>query len=125
MAELLNRLVRQHGALRHLFPDNGAAFTEHLVNLWAYHHGTRLDFSRLGKPPGLSEPKAKAGETLNIRGNNHKPSEVVDWRNPERPTGIFNSHQQQHSGCKKQFSTISELWTGSHDRGLTRKLLLH
>jgi putative transposase len=28
----------------------GAEFTGHLVDLWAYHHGTRIDFSRPGKP---------------------------------------------------------------------------
>jgi putative transposase len=28
----------------------GAEFTGQLVDLWAYHHGTRIDFSRLGNP---------------------------------------------------------------------------
>jgi len=28
----------------------GPEFTGRLVDLWAYHHGTRIDFSRLGKP---------------------------------------------------------------------------
>ncbi len=48
--EVLNRLVRQRGAPRYLFADNGTEFTGHLVDLWAYHHGTRIDFSRPGKP---------------------------------------------------------------------------
>jgi len=46
----LNRLVRQRGAPKYLFADNGAEFTGHLVDLWAYHQGTRIDFSRPGKP---------------------------------------------------------------------------
>ncbi len=50
VVEVLNRLVRQHGAPKYLFADNGAEFTGHLVDLWAYHHGTRIDFSRPGKP---------------------------------------------------------------------------
>jgi putative transposase len=50
VVEVLNRLVRQRGAPRYLFADNGADFTGHLVDLWAYHHGTRIDFSRPGKP---------------------------------------------------------------------------
>jgi putative transposase len=33
-----------------LFVDNGAEFTGHLVDLWAYHQGVRIDFSRPGKP---------------------------------------------------------------------------
>jgi putative transposase len=50
VVEVLNRLVRQHGAPKYLFADNGAEFTGHLVDLWAYHHKTRIDFSRPGKP---------------------------------------------------------------------------
>ncbi len=38
VVEVLNRLVRQRGAPKYLFADNGAEFTGHLVDLWAYHH---------------------------------------------------------------------------------------
>jgi putative transposase len=47
---VLNRHVRKRGAPRYLFADNGAEFTGHLVDLWAYHHSVRIDFSRPGKP---------------------------------------------------------------------------
>ena len=50
VVEVLNRLVRQRGAPRYLFADNGAEFTGQLVDLWAYHHGVRIDFSRPGLP---------------------------------------------------------------------------
>ncbi|MBP0447923.1 IS3 family transposase [Roseomonas sp. SSH11] len=50
VVEVLNRLVGERGAPRYLFADNGAEFTGRLVDLWAYHHGTRIDFSRPGKP---------------------------------------------------------------------------
>jgi putative transposase len=50
VVEVLNRLVRQRAAPTYLFADNGAGFTGHLVDLWACHHGTRIDFSRPGKP---------------------------------------------------------------------------
>jgi putative transposase len=50
VVEVLNGLVRQRGAPKHLFADNGAEFRGHLVDLWAYHHGVRIDFSRPGKP---------------------------------------------------------------------------
>ena len=50
VVEVLNQLVRQRGAPRYLFADNGAEFTGQLVDLWAYHHGVRIDFSRLGRP---------------------------------------------------------------------------
>ncbi|MBL8645975.1 MAG: transposase [Sphingosinicella sp.] len=50
VVETLNRLVRQRGASKYLFADNGAEFTGRLVDLWAYHYGVRIDFSRPGKP---------------------------------------------------------------------------
>jgi putative transposase len=50
VVQVLNRLVAERGAPKYLFADNGAEFTGHLVDLWAYHHGTRIDFSRPGKP---------------------------------------------------------------------------
>ena len=48
--EVLNRLVRLRGAPKYLFADNGAEFTGQLVDHWANHHGTRIDFSRPDKP---------------------------------------------------------------------------
>ena len=50
VVEVLNRLVRQRDAPRYLFADNGAEFTGQLVDLWAYHYGVRIDFSRPGRP---------------------------------------------------------------------------
>jgi putative transposase len=47
---VLNRLAQKHGAPRYLFADNGAEFTGQLMDLWAYHHRVRIDFSRRGKP---------------------------------------------------------------------------
>lgn len=48
--EVLNRLVIQRGAPRRVFVDNGSEFTGRLMDMWAYHHQVRLDFSRPGKP---------------------------------------------------------------------------
>jgi transposase InsO family protein len=36
------------------FADNGAEFTGQLVDLWAYHHDVRIDFSRPGTPPTVT-----------------------------------------------------------------------
>jgi putative transposase len=47
---VLNRLVGERGAPRYLFAGNSAEFTGSLFDLWAYHHGTRIGFSRPGKP---------------------------------------------------------------------------
>ena len=37
-------------APRYLFVDNGSEFSGRLLDLWAYHSKTRIDFSRPGKP---------------------------------------------------------------------------
>ena len=50
MVEVLDRPVRQRGVPGYLFADNRAEFTGHQVDLWAYHHEVRIDFSRPGKP---------------------------------------------------------------------------
>ena len=46
----LNRLVAQRKAPEYLFVDNGSEFSGRLLDLWAYHHKVRIDFSRPGKP---------------------------------------------------------------------------
>lgn len=47
---VLNRIAAQRGAPQYLFVDNGSEFSGQLVDLWAYHHHARIDFSRPGKP---------------------------------------------------------------------------
>jgi putative transposase len=46
----LNRLAAQRGAPKVIFADNGSEFTGRLMDLWAYHHQVRLDYSRPGRP---------------------------------------------------------------------------
>lgn len=50
VVEALNRLVAQRQAPKYLFVDNGSEFSGRLLDLWAYHHQARIDFSRPGKP---------------------------------------------------------------------------
>jgi putative transposase len=46
----LQRICQRRGNPKLLFCDNGAEFTSHVVDLWAYQNGVRIDFSRPGKP---------------------------------------------------------------------------
>ncbi|WP_422393410.1 IS3 family transposase [Mycetohabitans endofungorum] len=46
----LNRIAARRGAPRHLFVDNGSEFSARLLDMWAYHHRAKVDFSRPGKP---------------------------------------------------------------------------
>ena len=46
----LNRIGVRRGAPKWLFCDNGSEFTSQAMDLWAYGHGVRIDFSWPGKP---------------------------------------------------------------------------
>lgn len=50
VVRVLNRLVYLRGRPEAVFCDNGAEFTGQIVDLWAYHHKVRMDFSRPGTP---------------------------------------------------------------------------
>ena len=50
VVKVLNRLKAQRGVPKMLFCDNGSEFTSQILDLWAYHNGVRIDFSRPGKP---------------------------------------------------------------------------
>lgn len=47
---VLNRILLQRQAPKVLFCDNGSEFASQAMDLWAYRHGVRIDFSRPGKP---------------------------------------------------------------------------
>jgi len=45
-----NALAAKRGAPKRVFTDNGSEFSGRVFDLWAYHHGVQIDFSRPGKP---------------------------------------------------------------------------
>jgi putative transposase len=47
---VLNRILLQRGSPKVLFCDNASEFTSQAMDLWAYRHGVRIDFSRPEKP---------------------------------------------------------------------------
>src|SRR5207249_5100069 len=47
---VLSRIGLQRTVPKTLFCDNGTEFTSQAMDLWAYHAGVRIDFSRPGKP---------------------------------------------------------------------------
>lgn len=46
----LDRIMGARGKPKHLFVDNGSEFSGRMLDLWAYHHKVRIDFSPPGKP---------------------------------------------------------------------------
>ena len=50
VVDVCNQLVAQRRTPKRVFVDNGSEFSGRLLDLWAYHHGVQIDFSRPGKP---------------------------------------------------------------------------
>jgi putative transposase len=50
VVRVLNRVCSQRANPKNVFCDNGSEFTSQAMDLWAYHAGVRIDFSRPGKP---------------------------------------------------------------------------
>ena len=50
VAEVLERVSKEHGKPRMIQVDNGPEFISKDVDLWAYWNHDKLDFSRPGKP---------------------------------------------------------------------------
>lgn len=50
VVEACNRIVAVRGAPVRIFVDNGSEFSGRMLDLWAYHHKVKIDFSRPGKP---------------------------------------------------------------------------
>ncbi len=50
VVDALNRLCATRATPKVAFADNGSEFSGRLMDLWAYHHKVRIDFSRPGKP---------------------------------------------------------------------------
>ena len=53
VVKVLNRIKGQRGAPKMLFCDKGSEFSSPAMDLWAYQHGVRIDFSRPGEPPTM------------------------------------------------------------------------
>ena len=100
VAEVLNRLVRFRGAPKALFADNGAEFTGQIVDLWAYHHKVRMDFSRPATPTDNAHIESFNGslrdECLNVHWFETLPEAeriIEAWRtdyNESRPHMAFD-----------------------------------
>jgi putative transposase len=96
----LNRLAAQRKAPQYLFVDNGSEFAGRLLDLWAYHHQARIDFSRPGKPTDNGHVESFNGsfrdECLNLHWfeNLEEAKAIIEaWRrdyNESRPHMALN-----------------------------------
>jgi putative transposase len=102
VVDVCNRLVATRGAPRRVFTDNGSEFSGQMFDLWAYHHGVQIDFSRPGKPTDNSFVESFNGslrdECLNVHwfeSIEEAKVRIEDWRrdyNESRP----------HQGLREQ-----------------------
>jgi transposase InsO family protein len=91
----LGRLQQQSGAPTYLFCDNGGEFSGRILDLWAYHHRVRIDFSRPVKPTDNAYVESFNGrlreECLNthwFESINEAKQQIEAWRrdyNESRP----------------------------------------
>jgi putative transposase len=70
VVDVCNRLAARRQPPKRIFADNGSEFSGRLLDLWAYHHGVQIDFSRPGKPTDNSFVESFNGsfrdECLNV-----------------------------------------------------------
>lgn len=91
----LDRVVASGRKPRYLFVDNGSEFSGRMLDLWAYHHKVRIDFSRPGKPTDNGHVETFNGslrdECLNVHWFDsmpHAKAIIEAWRrdyNESRP----------------------------------------
>lgn len=95
VVRVCNRLVSERSAPKRVFVDNGSEFSGRLLDLWAYHHGVQIDFSRPGKPTDNCFVETFNGslrdECLNVHwfeSLDDAKRQIEDWRrdyNETRP----------------------------------------
>ncbi len=112
VVEVCNALVAQRGAPKRVFTDNGSEFSGRMFDLWAYHHGVRIDFSRPGKPTDNCFIESFNGslrdECLNVHwfeSMEEAKSKIEAWRidyNESRP------HQALQEETPAQFAMRTE-----------------
>lgn len=96
----LNRLAAQRKVPQYLAVDNGSEFAGRLLDLWADHHQTRIDFSRPRNPADNAHVKSFNGsfrdECLNLHWfeNLEEAKAIIEaWRrdyNESRPHMALN-----------------------------------
>lgn len=116
VANALNRLVYLRGKPKTVFCDNGAEFTGQIVDLWAYTHKVKMDFSRPGTPTDNAHIESFNGsvrdELLNVNWFQSVPEAkrlAEAWRrqyNESRP------HMAHNGKTPAEFAELSNLCHG-------------
>ncbi|MBX9632459.1 MAG: integrase core domain-containing protein, partial [Burkholderiales bacterium] len=110
-----------------MFVDIGSEFSDRLLDLWAYHHHVRIDFSRPGKPVDNCFVETFNGSLRDECLNSHwfdtlaQAREVIEaWRvecNESRPhmaLGILSPHE---FACQAMLLSLSQVAIGWNSPG--------
>jgi len=68
---MLDRCIARNGKPEVINVDNGSEFTSKALDVWAYQHGIKLNFSRPGKPTDNSYIESFNGRLRQERLNQH------------------------------------------------------
>lgn len=102
---VLDRIAAERGLPAEIRVDNGPEFTSKALDLWAYAHGVKLDFSRPGKPTDNAFIESFNGllrkECLNLHwflSLDEARQKITEWKieyNEIRPHGSLGNHAPQ------------------------------
>ena len=110
VVRVLSRIGAERAVPKTLFCDNGTEFTSQAMDLWAYHAGVRIDFSRPGKPTDNAYVESFNGtlraECLDAHwfGSLAEAKEIIeDWRreyNESRPHRAHGERTPHEIACE-------------------------
>lgn len=105
VVDACNQLVAQRGAPARVFVDNGSEFSGRLMDLWAYHHGVQIDFSRPGKPTDNCFVETFNGSLRDECLNVHWFESLEDARVKIEAWRIDYNDTRPHQGLKEMTPT--------------------
>jgi len=115
VVDACNRLVAKRGAPARVFVDNGSEFSGRLMDLWAYHHGVQIDFSRPGKPTDNSFVESFNGSFRDECLNVHWLESLEEAREKIETWRIDYNDSRPHQGLKDMTPTEFALKSRSNE----------
>jgi len=110
VVKVLNRIMIHRDVPKMLYCDNGSEFSSQAMDLWAYQHGVRIDFSRPGKPTDNAHVESFNGtfrqECLNAHWfmTRSEAKEIIEaWRreyNESRPHRALGEKTPNEFACQ-------------------------
>lgn len=122
----LDRILAQRPAPKCLFVDNGSEFTGQMLDLWAYHHQAKIDFSRPGKPTDNCFIETFNGSLRDECLNVHWFASLAEVQAVVEAWRVDYNETRPHAALKDQTpsffarSLASEVLEQAHDRPNSR-----